>query len=235
MSFWSSQTLRSRLPRLIEPFHQDHIQSASYELCLGDEVYISALPDTPQKERKKVTLRNQETIPIPPGQFAFLITSETIKVPNNALALISMKFKYTSKGLINVSGLHVDPGYSGKLIFAVYNAGPLHVNLARGERVFAIWYADLDEDDEKPRNKIGYDVIPTDLMNIGDAVSSLPVLVKRLDDLEKKVEKYSFVQAIVWGVSGSVILAIIGVLLRFVIEPLIQPLLNMIQSSLASS
>ena len=140
MSFWSSQTLRSRLPRLIEPFHQDHIQSASYELCLGDEVYISALPDTPRNERKKVTLRNQETIPIPPGQFAFLITSETIKIPNNALALISMKFKYKSKGLINVSGLHVDPGYSGKLIFAVYNAGPLHVHLARGERVFAIWY-----------------------------------------------------------------------------------------------
>ena len=223
--------MRSRLPRLIEPFHQDHIQSASYELCLGDEVYISALPDTPRNERKKVTLRNQETIPIPPGQFAFLITSETIKIPNNALALISMKFKYKSKGLINVSGLHVDPGYSGKLIFAVYNAGPLHVHLARGERVFAIWYSNLDEDDEKPRNKIGYDVIPTDLMNSPDAVSSLPVLVKRLDELEKKVDIYYVKQTIVWGF----IIVFIGVLLKLVVEPLIQPLLNMIQSSLTIS
>lgn len=231
MSFWSSQTLRSRLPRLIEPFHQEHIQSASYELCLGDEVYISALPDTPRNERKKVILSNQETVYIPPGQFAFLITSETIKVPNNALALISMKFKYKSKGLINVSGLHVDPGYSGKLIFAVYNAGPLHVHLARGERVFAIWYSNLDEDDEKPRDKTGYDVIPTDLMNSPDAVSSLPVLVKRLDDLEKKVDKYSFQQAIIF----SIYIALIVTIFKLIVEPLIQPLLNMIQSSITIS
>ncbi|TVP62643.1 MAG: hypothetical protein EA343_10530 [Nodularia sp. (in: Bacteria)] len=219
MSFWSSQTLRSRLPRLIEPFHQEHIQSASYELCLGDEVYISALPDTPRKERKKVILSNQETIPIPPGQFAFLITSETIKVPNNSLALISMKFKYKSRGLINVSGLHVDPGYSGKLIFAVYNAGPLHLHLARGERVFTIWYTDLDEDDEKPRNKVGYDVIPTDLMNSPDLVTSLPFLVKRLDDLEKKIDIYFVKQAIILSLAIGFTLIVAKMLADNFIQP----------------
>ncbi|MBO1047659.1 MAG: hypothetical protein HEQ10_07885 [Dolichospermum sp. DEX182a] len=56
MSFWSSQTLRSRLPNLIEPFNENQIESASYELCLGEEVYISPLPDTPLKERKKFLL-----------------------------------------------------------------------------------------------------------------------------------------------------------------------------------
>ncbi|MEH2441558.1 dCTP deaminase domain-containing protein [Nostoc sp.] len=229
MSFWSSQTLSSRLPSLIEPFNDDQIESASYELCLGEEVYISALPDTPQKERKKIILREKETVPIPPGQFAFLITSETIQVPNNALAFISIKFKHKSKGLINVSGLHVDPGYSGKLIFAVYNAGPLNFNIGRGERFFSIWYADLDKDDEKPRKKIGYDLIPTDLMNSPDLISSLPYLVKRLDELEKKVENYSIKQTLVLTIT-------IGVLLAFakpVVDIFIQPLLNVIKSSLA--
>lgn len=229
MSFWSSQTLSSRLPTLIEPFNADQIESASYELCLGEEVYISALPDTPLKERKKIILSDKETVPIPPGQFAFLITSETIKVPKNALALISIKFKYKSKGLINVSGLHVDPGYSGKLIFAVYNAGPLNFHIARGERVFSIWYADLDKDDEKPRKKIGYNLIPTDLMNSPDLVSSLPYLVKRLDELEKKVENYSIKQTFLLPI-------VIAVLLAFakpILDIFIQPLLNMIKSSLA--
>jgi dCTP deaminase len=209
MSFWSSQTLRSHLPDLIEPFHEDQIESASYELCLGDEVYISALPDTPLKERKIITLNEKDSVAIPPGQFAFLITSEQIKIPNNALAFISIKFKFKSKGLINVSGLHVDPGYNGKLIFAVYNAGPLHIHIRRGERVFSIWYADLDQDDEKPRQKIGYDLIPTDLMNSPDLVSSLPYLVKRLDELEKKVENYSIKQAFVFSVSIGIIAKII--------------------------
>ena len=228
MSFWSSQTLSSRLPSLIEPFNEAQVQSASYELCLGEEVYISALPDTPLRERRKIILGQKETVPIPPGQFAFLITSEIIKVPNNALALISIKFKFKSKGLINVSGLHVDPGYSGKLIFAVYNAGPLHLHIARGEKVFSIWYADLDKDDEKPRDKKGYDLIPTDLMNSPDLVSSLPSLVKRLDDLEKKVENYSIKQTLVLTIA-------IGILLAFakpIVDIFIQPLLNMIKSSL---
>ena len=209
MSFWSSQTLRSHLPDLIEPFHEDQIESASYELCLGDEVYISALPDTPLKERKIITLNEKDSVAIPPGQFAFLITSEQIKIPNNALAFISIKFKFKSKGLINVSGLHVDPGYNGKLIFAVYNAGPLHIHIRRGERVFSIWYADLDQDDEKPRQKIGYDLIPTDLMNSPDLVSSLPYLVKRLDELEKKVDNYSIKQTFVFSVSIGIIAKII--------------------------
>lgn len=229
MSFWSSQTLSSSLPSLIEPFNADQIESASYELCLGEEVYISALPDTPPRERKKIILKEKETVFIPPGQFAFLITSETIKVPNNALALISIKFKQKSYGLINVSGFHVDPGYSGKLIFAVYNAGPINIQLEKGERFFPIWYADLDKDDEDPRKKIGYNSIPTDLMNRPDLVSSLPNLVKRLDELEKKVDNYSIKQTLVLTIA-------IGLLLAFakpIVDIFLQPLLNMIKSSLA--
>lgn len=229
MSFWSSQTLISNLPNFIEPFNADQVQSASYELCLGEEVYISALPDTPLRERKKIILGERETVAIPPGQFAFLITSETIRVPDNALAFISMKFKFKSNGLINVSGFHVDPGYNGKLIFAVYNAGPLNFHVGKGERVFSIWYADLDKDDENPRKKVGYDSIPTELINSPDLVSSLPYLVTRLDDLEKKIENYSIKQAFVFAIA-------IGVLLAFtkpILEIFIQPLLNMIKSSLA--
>ncbi|MBD2626877.1 dCTP deaminase domain-containing protein [Trichormus variabilis] len=222
MSFWSSQTLRSRLPTLIEPFNADQIESASYELCLGEEVYISSLPDTPVKERKKFILSEKETVCIPPGQFAFLITSEIIKVPKNSLAFISIKFKFKSHGLINVSGFHVDPGYDGKLIFAVYNAGSLNFNVARGERIFAIWYADLDQEDENSRNKNGYDSIPTDLMNSPDLVSSLPYLKTRLDDLEKKVEKYSIQQAIFFGIAISVLL----VFVKIIVDIFIQPLLN---------
>nr|WP_290222525.1 hypothetical protein [Trichocoleus desertorum] len=198
MSFWSSQTLRLRLPNLITPFNADRIESASYELCLGEEAYISSLPDTPIKDRKKFFIKERETVAIPPGQFAFLITFETVTVPDNAIAFISMKFGIKAKGMVNVSGFHVDPGYSGRLIFAVYNAGPLNFHVQHGDRLFCIWFADLDDKDDSPHNKPGFDSIPTSLMNSPDAVSSLPSLVKRLDDLEKKVETYSVKQALIW-------------------------------------
>lgn len=225
MSFWSSQTLESRLPDLIELFNKKQIDSASYELCLGEEVYISPLPDTPEGDRRKVILKKGETASIPPGQFAFLITSETVSIPNEAIAFISMKFKPKAKGLINVSGFHVDPGYKGRLIFAVYNAGPLNFHVEYGEQLFAIWFADLDTVDEHPRKKEGFSSIPTDILNVPDLVSSLPYLVKRLDNaeenlaerqknlverlvsVENKVENHSVRQALYVGVIVTIVVA----------------------------
>lgn len=224
MSFWSSQSLKSYCPCLIEPFDEDRIESASYELSLGKEVYISALPDTPQKDRKKIVLNKGDTVAIPPGQFAFLITSEKVSVPERAIALISMKFKAKAKGLINVSGFHVDPGYKGHLIFAVYNAGPLNFHVECGQRLFSIWFADLDAVDERPRTKLGYDSIDTELMNSPDAVSSLPALVKRLDDMEKKLESYSIKQGIFFAIVIAIALSIV--------KPLTDKIVNYFLNSL---
>lgn len=208
MSFWSSQSLRERLPSLIRPFNQNRIESSSYQLSLGGEVYISPLPDTPSKERRKEFLKEGSIVPIPPGQFAFLITLEEISVPPNAIAFISIKFGAKAKGLINVSGFHVDPGYEGRLIFAVYNAGPLNFQVGYGEKLFSIWFADLDKEDDSPRKKQGFNSITTDVINGPDLVSSLPYLVKRINETEKKLERYSTVQAILWGFVAAIILAI---------------------------
>lgn len=217
MSFWSSQTLKSRLPHLIEPFDNNRIESAAYELCLGEEVYISPLPDTPQRDRKKIFLKERETVSIPPGQFAFLITLEKISVPENAIAFISIKFGAKAKGLINVSGFHVDPGYKGRLIFAVYNAGPLNFQVQYGERLFSMWFADLDNADELVRKKNGFDSILPSIINGSDSVSSLPSLVKRLDDMEKKVESYSTKQTVIW----AIILLVAGAFLKPLIDKVI--------------
>ena len=220
MSFWSSQTLQSRLRELIHPFDIGCIESSSYGLSLGDEVYISPLPNTPLDKRKKVKLRTRETVPIPPGQFAYLITEERVTIPPDAIAFISIRFKAKSKGLVNVSGFHVDPGYSGKLIFSVYNAGPLNYQIEYGERLFTIWFASLDQEDNKARSSPGYDSIPTEIINSPDLVSSLPYLVERLDALEKRLEAYSIKQAIFFGLAISIALSISGLLIRWIYDVL---------------
>ena len=49
------------------------------------------------------------------------------------MAFISIKAKLKFRGLVNVSGFHIDPGYRGKIIFAVFNAGPQPILLRRGQ------------------------------------------------------------------------------------------------------
>ena len=35
--FWSGETLKQRLPELIDPYESIRVESCSYELSLGDE------------------------------------------------------------------------------------------------------------------------------------------------------------------------------------------------------
>ena len=146
--FWGGLTLSDRLGDLIR--YEDSravsnqiIDCSAITLSLGCEVYITPSGKDPRKEKTILTSENPQ-FTIPKGQFAFLITEELVSVPIEAMAFISFKAKYKFKGLINVSGFHVDPGWDGKLIFSVFNAGPQDVTFERGDPFALIWYADLD-------------------------------------------------------------------------------------------
>ena len=144
--FWSTETLKARLPALIDGFVLGNVETASYTLTIGEEVFISPIEASSGALSQTVKrLAIDECFTIPPGQFANLITSETVAVPNDALALISIKFQIKGRGLVNVSGFHVDPGYKGRLVFTVFNAGPAPIHLRRGQPTFLIWYASLDQ------------------------------------------------------------------------------------------
>lgn len=151
MSFWSGDKLKIKLPGLIVPYDPKSIECASYELRVGGQAFVTkddliGSDSTVALTQILSDLPPNNTIVIPPGQFAFLMTEEVVKVPRNALALISMKAKIKFRGLINVSGFHVDPGFSGKLVFSMYNAGPREIILSRRQRLFIIVYADLDQE-----------------------------------------------------------------------------------------
>ncbi len=76
------------------------------------------------------------------------LPKEEVSVPDNAIAFISVKARMKFGGLVNISGFHVDPGYTGALIFSVLNAGPKPLHLTQGQELFLIWYADLDRKTE---------------------------------------------------------------------------------------
>lgn len=139
-AFWSTETMHDRLPGHIEPFDSGRIVNCAYELSLGFEVFI-----TGQAQRTKRALQEGEQITIPPGQFAVLLTLETLSIPFDSIGLISIKSNFKLGGLVNVSGFHVDPGYSGRLIFSAYNAGPQHIAVTQAEPVFLLWLGTLDK------------------------------------------------------------------------------------------
>jgi dCTP deaminase len=187
MSFWSGEKLAQELPQLIEPFDEKQIDCAAYTLRIGREVYISPINTAEAASVTRRKLEDRESFVIPPGQFAFLLTEERIRVPPTAVGFISMKARVKFRGLVNVSGFHVDPGYEGPLVFSIFNAGPSPQHLAQGDNCFLIWYASLDRETGQTRKAPPLSGITSDLINpIAGEVQSLANLSGRLDRVERE-------------------------------------------------
>ncbi len=113
--FWSSETMQSRFveERLVTPFDRRRIKNCAYELGMGPQALLTG------EDQVRHDLDEGEQLRIRPGHFAQLLTEETVRIPPDALGLISMKSSVKSLGLVNVSGFHVDPGFQGRLRFSV--------------------------------------------------------------------------------------------------------------------
>lgn len=185
--FWSGETLRERLGALIEPFAPERVDCAAYTLAVDPEVYVS--PSDQTADPATVTVRKLapgDAFTVPPGQFAFLLTEEIVAVPPDALAFISIRAKTKFRGLVNVSGFHVDPGYRGQLTFAVFNAGPVPIHLKRGQPIFLIWYAGLDRETAlKKDGPVHLGIDPEWITGIAGELQSFASLSKKIKDVDK--------------------------------------------------
>lgn len=181
--FWGGKRLEAELPALISEYHPSRLDRASYRLRVGPEAYVSPTgePDDP-RNKPKTNLAEGQGFTIPAGQFGFILTEERVTVPVSAIGFISIRAGYKFRGLVNVSGFHVDPAYEGRLIFAVFNAGPGPVHLSRGEPCFLIWYADLDQPTDL-ETRPGYDTIPSELTGpIAGGLQSFAGLLSKIND-----------------------------------------------------
>jgi dCTP deaminase len=189
MAFWTKERLEREqaVQGLVVPYEAARIEQCAYALGVAPDYAITAAEDGGLKR----TAKAGEHITIPPGQFALLLTEETIRVPPNAIAFISMKAKFKLGGLINVSGFHVDPGFCGRLKFAVYNAGARAVDLDPGQRLFLVWYSDLDQTTQAiyDGSHQGQDGITADdVMSIRGMVVSPAGVDARVSAFEEKMK-----------------------------------------------
>lgn len=211
MAFWSGEKLAENLPSLIAPYDAKNLDCASYRLSVGEQAFVTSEQlESTNPEAKLVTVLGpppSHMLRIAPGQFAFILTHEEVEVPSDAIALISMRAKYKFQGLINVSGFHVDPGWRGKLLFSIYNAGPQPVVVEREEALFLIVYSDLDRDSTKiyRGSSLGQKSIKADLLaNLTSQAFSPQVLKKQLDIVHELMGDIKTRATIAAGVAAGI-------------------------------
>lgn len=183
-------------------YKEDRVEEAAYSLTLGNEAYR-----TDNKDRKLEVLDEKcRTIEINPGQFTLLMTKEYLCIPKNKLAFISIKAKQKLKGLINVSGFHVDPGFEGKLVFSVYNAGPSTITLEIDKPYFLIWFANLeseakkgDEYNDVKNHHQGQKTIPLDYVDAlkRGELTSPNELLKKINENKTSLDRIIWIGGII--------------------------------------
>jgi dCTP deaminase len=187
MSFWSTQRIKAeqqRIGTLVEPFDSARIKQGAYELALSREVITSPYGGDEARAGEGATLK------IPPGQFALLYTEEKVTIPADLIAFISIKATVKLDGLVNISGFHVDPGFSGRLKFSVYNAGNLPIFLEYGRETFLIWFSELDALTEDPyagNHQNQNRITPKDRQRMSQKSHSPAALDRRLEKVEQKI------------------------------------------------
>ena len=208
---WSSETLKSELPRLVEPYDPARIICASYELSMGNEAWVTH--DNDPQTRVRVNLDRDERVNIPAGQFALLLVDEIVEIPRRAIGLISIKSAVKVRGLINVSGFHVDPGYRGRLVFGVFNAGSKPITIGQGEPTFLLWYVSLDRPTDNVYSGSRQDVLHiTDeqVMNLKGPTFNPTALADRVTKLENH---HNWWRTIALSISAGLILLVVGFIL----------------------
>ena len=207
MAFLGTNDLKAELPSIIiEEYEEKNIENACYNLRLGDEAYVtnSKIDKTQKLDKDNLTVR------IDPGQFALLITLETVNIPPKLIGFISLRFSLKKKGLINVSGFHVDPGFSGKIVFSVYNAGPVTMYLEKGLNYFSIWFSELKSESGNYTGKFNKQhSIGASYLN--DLNGNLPYPGTLLKKIKKNEDSYKMLLGL-GGIIVTILLAAIGYL-----------------------
>lgn len=141
--WWGAVLLRDKIrhyatevqPPLIDPFNEDHLEPASYHLCLGSECRCRV-------GGKGQELRNlsgeDPKLEIDKHDMAVVSTFERVNIPDNLIARWNLRVGLVYEGLIWVGGPQVDPGYRGHLYCPLYNFSNRKVELKYRDPIFTI-------------------------------------------------------------------------------------------------
>lgn len=186
-------------------------QGWSIHLRLGPQVYISSEPFTTQLAGRA------DWVCIKPGDFALLLTEECVRLPPDVMAFISLRFGYKRKGLINVSGFHVDPTYYGRIIFSVFNAGPRDIVFRRGDHLFMMFCQRLEsgihEDCYRREWQTGNPVLEITSEDVNAICGKSVTLSQNASRIDKIEANFKYLSYAV-GILATICVALIGLLFR---------------------
>jgi deoxycytidine triphosphate deaminase len=114
-------------------------EGAKYDFRMGSRL-LKFKQGNLDTNRLTETERSQLTLE--PGEIAFVLTEETLDLPNHMIATLSPKRKLSHDGILVLGGFFIDPLYHGPLLVGLYNFSTTRWPLRPGRKLIAaVFYA----------------------------------------------------------------------------------------------
>jgi dCTP deaminase len=203
---------------VITPFRPEQLQGASYDLAVGNEAMVSNSPD-------KVLLGAEKSasLHMNAGDFALVLTKESIKLPLNVSCTIGMRSSLARRGLILLAGMQIDPGFEGHLRFGLFNASPRKASLDYDDDLCTIEFHKLSGDvaHPAPRNQdlIQGKIPETDRTYLRDLeTTSLSELSRSVQSMSRSVATLAtdmrWLKIVLVGGIVSILAGVVGTILK---------------------
>lgn len=139
---------------MISPFQEDQLQSASYDVKLSGRfstfkknvqtIDLSKQMPKDASELYEVDIMGEDGYILQPKEFILVELQETITLPEDLVAHIRPRTRFTRIGLL-VASQHCNPTYSGRLYLGVFNAGPNALKLSKGISIAQLVFERLSD------------------------------------------------------------------------------------------
>lgn len=129
-------------PGLIYPFNQPNLRASSYDLTVGEEYYIGEQCASSTLSTQR--LKSLQSFTIPPHAVCFILATESIHLPPDVTAKVSLRMTHIYAGMVLTSQPPFDPRYHGGVIVMLHNLSSEPFHLKRGDRVATIEFMRLE-------------------------------------------------------------------------------------------
>jgi dCTP deaminase len=189
----------------IEPFDEKSLQPASYDLKVGKEAFVGG---------EIIDLGSNRFVRIERGDFAVLTTVETIHCGLSVTGKFGLRSYLARKGLVLLSGIQIDPGYTGTLTAFVFNLGPEDVVIQYLEKFATVEFSRSSIPASKGydgpyQNQIGIPMRDLESLVRGRH----PMSIQRMqDELLKLADRYRLLNRLTFTIIGSMVAIFIGLI-----------------------
>lgn len=132
---------------LIVGYEYQNIQSNSYDLRMGNQFYCYRYEDGDNINIRTLGFKTgDDEFEIPPDAICYVISEETLNMPLNLTAEITLAFGLIKKGVMFAKQPPIDPGYNGKIVALLHNLSNEPIKIRRGDHILSIVFYELKQE-----------------------------------------------------------------------------------------